>query len=325
VDFDNDGFITPQDIRIVLKHIPWVDTRPIVPSDEPQFMTQVLANSQIEKYLADLNKYMRGKVRYDFQDFVRMNSDFSSDLFISVLTLLHSQIPCSHSFYKYFQNFRIMQRLNKLGHAPKTTTNRSPVKQPNLAPPEDDDENDNTFYTTPKSFETYSNYLLSQHDSSSKHQESVNASDQIQFDKLNFMDKNDEMLPSGAKSVINSTQEAKRQHALSTQNQKVVKGLGLTPNSQHDDSLLLPKITFNNPVAEQASEVNNGGFSNQARLANQQMHQFPGPIIPGMEGTPINLGGGGSVRNDQLYYHMKRLHFTMKECSNTPSAGQVGS
>jgi len=215
----------------VLKHIPWVETRNIVPSDEPQFMTQVLANSQIEKYISDLNKYMRGKTRYDFQDFVRMNSDFSSDLFISVLTLLHSQIPCSHSFYKYFQNFRITQRINKLGYVPKTSTNRAATKSPNLAPPEEDEENDNTYYTTPKSFETYSNYLISQHDASSKHQDSTSVSDQIHFDKLNFTDKNDDVLGSGAKSAINSTMESKKQHPLSTQNQKYSKGLGLTPNA----------------------------------------------------------------------------------------------
>jgi Ca2+-binding EF-hand superfamily protein len=102
VDFDNDGFITAQDIRIVLKHIPWVDFRQKVASDEPLFMNQVICNSQIEKFLTDLNKYMKGKGRYDFQDFVRITSDFSSDLFVGVLTLLHSQIPCSNSFYRYF-------------------------------------------------------------------------------------------------------------------------------------------------------------------------------------------------------------------------------
>ena len=86
VDFDNDGYISEEDIRLVLRHIPWV------PSDDkmPAFTVQALANSQIDRYLVELSRYFKGKRAIDFQDFVRMNSEFSSDLFVAVLTLLQS-------------------------------------------------------------------------------------------------------------------------------------------------------------------------------------------------------------------------------------------
>lgn len=43
----------------MLKHMPWIDEKR--QSDDSQFITHVIANSQIESYLADMNKYMRGK------------------------------------------------------------------------------------------------------------------------------------------------------------------------------------------------------------------------------------------------------------------------
>jgi len=48
---------------------------------------------------------------------------------MSVIVLLQSQIPCANSFYRYFQNFRVMQRIQKLGYKPKVASVKNNTDQ----------------------------------------------------------------------------------------------------------------------------------------------------------------------------------------------------
>jgi len=77
---------------------------------------------------------MDGQSKYTFTDFVRINREFSSELFLSVMITLQSQITCSSNFYTYLSNYR------KLMNGTKQLT--SPVSSD--AP---------TCYTTPKNCE----------------------------------------------------------------------------------------------------------------------------------------------------------------------------
>lgn len=97
---------------------------------------------------------------------------------------------------------------------------------------------------------------------------------------------------------------------------------------------LLPSINQGrNSVMEAQNQIlETGGFSNCARLANQQLAQFPAPQQQQYEDsngfllTPNNhTTDGNSCRNDQLYHNMKRLEFNMKDYSNTPSASMASS
>lgn len=49
---------------------------------------------------------MNGQCKYTFADYVRINQNFSSEMFLSVIVTLQQKITCSSNFYTYFQNYR---------------------------------------------------------------------------------------------------------------------------------------------------------------------------------------------------------------------------
>ena len=262
----------------------------LIDFDGDGFVTQVIANSQIEKYLTDMNKYMRGKNKYDFQDFVRMNSDFSSDIFMGVIILLHSQIPCANSFYRYFQNFRMINKINKTGNGALPEQRRQSVAKGDINV-EDAEENEQTCYTTPKSFENFSNYMQSQQEeNSAKNMNNLLQGEQLQMDKMNFNENVDQTAKSA--NIVNNGQPAYNlnHEPNTTQNAKEVTLDNLDQNVGQRNSYLLPNIKSNgrNSVLDVQNQIlesqGNGGFSNCARIANQQLVQFPQPQMQNSNG-----------------------------------------
>ena len=45
------------------------------------------------------------KKRINYDDYVKLNQDVSSEMFLSILTLLQTNIPCSVNFYRYKNNY----------------------------------------------------------------------------------------------------------------------------------------------------------------------------------------------------------------------------
>lgn len=53
------------------------------------------------------------KKRISIEEFTRINEEISSEMFISIITLLQSSLPCSENFYRYKKNYE--KFLNKEG------------------------------------------------------------------------------------------------------------------------------------------------------------------------------------------------------------------
>jgi len=45
------------------------------------------------------------KKRINYDEYVKLNQDVSSEMFLSLLTLLQTNIPCSVNFYRYKTNY----------------------------------------------------------------------------------------------------------------------------------------------------------------------------------------------------------------------------
>jgi hypothetical protein len=42
----------------------------------------------LKLYASDLTKFMDGKVSFDFEDFKKINQEFSSEMFLSIMIIL---------------------------------------------------------------------------------------------------------------------------------------------------------------------------------------------------------------------------------------------
>ena len=45
------------------------------------------------------------KKRISFEEFSRINHEVTSEMFLSIMILLQSQMPCSENFYRYKKNY----------------------------------------------------------------------------------------------------------------------------------------------------------------------------------------------------------------------------
>lgn len=45
------------------------------------------------------------KERINFEDYVHINQEISSEMFLSILSLLQTNLPCSVNFYRYKNNY----------------------------------------------------------------------------------------------------------------------------------------------------------------------------------------------------------------------------
>lgn len=45
------------------------------------------------------------KKRINYEDYVKINQEMSSEMFLSILTLLQSNLPCSVNYYRYKNNY----------------------------------------------------------------------------------------------------------------------------------------------------------------------------------------------------------------------------
>ena len=45
------------------------------------------------------------KKRIGYDEFVKINQEISSEMFLSILTLLQTNLPCSHNYYRYKNNY----------------------------------------------------------------------------------------------------------------------------------------------------------------------------------------------------------------------------
>ena len=45
------------------------------------------------------------KKRINYEDYVKINTEMTSEMFLSILTLLQTNLPCSVNYYRYKNNY----------------------------------------------------------------------------------------------------------------------------------------------------------------------------------------------------------------------------
>ena len=66
------------------------------------FMDRIETQTEIQMLIQSC---FGSKQRINYDDYVKLNQDVSSEMFLSILTLLQTNIPCSVNFYRYKNNY----------------------------------------------------------------------------------------------------------------------------------------------------------------------------------------------------------------------------
>jgi len=100
-DFDKDGFITQEDVRIILSYIPILrDEEAEEKAKEGMFSQggggydEFSTRIQIQEEISELLEIVfKDKDKIDLQDFQQINENQTSDMLVIVLTLLRDKLP----------------------------------------------------------------------------------------------------------------------------------------------------------------------------------------------------------------------------------------
>lgn len=111
-DFDKDGYISKEDVRLILSYIPRLKDEESKYEKEGVFSqegggdddynTRITIQEEISQLL-DL--VFKDKDKINLEEFQSFNEEKASDMLVTVLTLLRDKLPCSETFYKYQREF----------------------------------------------------------------------------------------------------------------------------------------------------------------------------------------------------------------------------
>ena len=143
-DFDRDGYITKEDVRLILSHIPIVNTMTGNSIKEGSFTQETgrdvvfLDRIQTQEEIQLLVTTVFGdKKRINYEDYVKINQEVSSELFLSILILFQTNSPCSVNYYRYKNNYEKYVDVSKDGKSedqPVIKTIASPRIMSKLSP-----------------------------------------------------------------------------------------------------------------------------------------------------------------------------------------------
>jgi Ca2+-binding EF-hand superfamily protein len=111
-DFDCDGYIDKEDVRLVMSHIPVDSAVKKEMEGEGRFTQENGGNmafldriqTQQEIQLL-LDEVYGSKKRLSFDEFKRVNMEDTSEMFLSIMLMLQTHLPCSENFFRYKQNY----------------------------------------------------------------------------------------------------------------------------------------------------------------------------------------------------------------------------
>jgi Ca2+-binding EF-hand superfamily protein len=107
-DFDSDGYIDKEDVRLIMTHIPVDNTIQENLLQEGKYSSESGANrlfldriqTQDEIKLL-LDEVYGSKKRLNYEDFKSINLDQTSEMFLSLMLMIQSSLPCSENFFRY--------------------------------------------------------------------------------------------------------------------------------------------------------------------------------------------------------------------------------
>lgn len=111
-DFDKDGQIAKEDVKIILSHIPITNTVDGQVSQEGAFTSEgggsqvFLDRQQSQEEIANLlGEIFATTKTLTFEQFSDVISNNSSEMFLALLLLIQSSLPCSENFNRYKKNY----------------------------------------------------------------------------------------------------------------------------------------------------------------------------------------------------------------------------
>eukprot|EP00347_Sterkiella_histriomuscorum_P022912 403336686 len=114
-DFDDDGLVHKEDVRIILSHMPLVEDNEFIQQNQNLASSPIVKNLRVLKMKGEqtkediqefLDNVFKVKSTINFEQFCEINARFSSDMFLSLIVLIHSSLPCNRSLYKFKKNFK---------------------------------------------------------------------------------------------------------------------------------------------------------------------------------------------------------------------------
>lgn len=96
------------------------------------YMDRVQTQEEISSLLVNV---FGDKKRINYEDYCNINQELSSEMFLSILTLLQTELPCSVNYYKYKNNYEKYVGNDKKGeHKEVIKTIASPKLMSKLNP-----------------------------------------------------------------------------------------------------------------------------------------------------------------------------------------------
>ena len=140
-DFDADGEVSREDVRIILSYIPQVSTtiRDMEMSFEPEdkirkkmFENRISAQEQIEK-LCDSVFMVGGKNRsLDFTGFSKFADNETSDLVVSILTVIRDCLPCTDTFLENVKTLSSKQKKSSSTNMLQAAAHKAKISKKDL-------------------------------------------------------------------------------------------------------------------------------------------------------------------------------------------------
>jgi hypothetical protein len=139
-DFDKDGYIIKEDVKLILSYIPTTHTVSGQMAQEGMF-TQEGGGNQVfadrlqtqEEIHGLLEAVFGGKKRLSFEQFQDFNLNTSSEMFLAVMLLFQSTLPCSENFNRYKRNYeKYLNQNPESDSKPKTETEIRMIASPTL-------------------------------------------------------------------------------------------------------------------------------------------------------------------------------------------------
>lgn len=111
-DFDKDGYITKEDVRIILSYIPILKDKQSKAKKEGRFSQDGGGDENFEvriKIQEEISELLeltfKDKDKLNLEEFQEINENVTSDMLVTVLSLLRDKLPCTETFYKYQRDF----------------------------------------------------------------------------------------------------------------------------------------------------------------------------------------------------------------------------
>eukprot|EP00344_Euplotes_crassus_P003383 CAMPEP_0196995726 /NCGR_PEP_ID=MMETSP1380-20130617/1792_1 /TAXON_ID=5936 /ORGANISM="Euplotes crassus, Strain CT5" /LENGTH=706 /DNA_ID=CAMNT_0042411491 /DNA_START=310 /DNA_END=2430 /DNA_ORIENTATION=- len=136
-DFDKDGFITEDDVSLVLSYAD-IHTKNEDDQEEEKYARRKSQsprnhdfNDRIEnqKEIGKIIEVMfKDKDKLNYEEFKDFNTSKSSETILCVLKSLKQNIPCTDNFYKYLKDYR--KDMNSKSTSPPSLMTSSPIANP---------------------------------------------------------------------------------------------------------------------------------------------------------------------------------------------------